>query len=312
MADRILVIGSGVIGLTTAILLAEAGHPVRIRTAELPMNTTSVVAGALLGPVMESTDERAREWVQYGGQIFGGLAADPATGVRMQRGRLLSRRPGELPGWASAALGFEECAGGDRPNGFPTAFWVTAPVADMRRYLRYLTDRFGGAGGQIEVDPVASLGEAAAEARLVFNCTGVDAAALTSDDDLESVRGQHVVVRNPGLTDFAYEVHGQQSWVGYFAHGDRVVLCGVAVPGSRDREPDPATTAAILARDAAIEPRLTGARVLGVEVGLRPRRSRVRIEAEDIDGSRIVHHYGHGGNGVAWSWGSARDAVGLA
>jgi hypothetical protein len=45
-ADAI-VVGAGVIGLTTGICLAEAGLRVRIRTAELPGQTTSAAAVAM-------------------------------------------------------------------------------------------------------------------------------------------------------------------------------------------------------------------------------------------------------------------------
>jgi D-amino-acid oxidase len=37
----------------------------------------------------------------------------------------------------------------------------------------------------------------------------------------------------------------------------------------------------------------------------------VRLEAEDVGGTRVVHNYGHGGNGVMLSWGCARAASDL-
>src|SRR5688572_30004844 len=46
----VAVIGSGVMGLTTARLVQEAGFPVRIYTAALPANTTSAVAGGQVSP----------------------------------------------------------------------------------------------------------------------------------------------------------------------------------------------------------------------------------------------------------------------
>ena len=61
-------------------------------------------------------------------------------------------------------------------------------------------------------------------------------------------------------------------------------------------------------------PALSGARVLGHRVGLRPARPEVRLEAEDGEGGRVVHCYGHGGAGVTLSWGCADEvpARGLA
>ena len=312
MNNDVLVIGAGVTGLTTAILLAEAGRQVRIRTAEPPLATTSAVAGALLGPIIDDEDPRVNRWLVAGDAMFRLLAADPATGIRVATGRLVSRWGGGLPPWAPAIPGFAECVGDDLPAGFGTGFVVQLPIADMRRYLGYLEVRLRAAGGRIDVDPVRSLAEAADSAPVVVNCTGSYAGRLTPDDDLHPVRGQHVIVRNPGLDEFLFEGgSGTPTWAGYFPHGDRVVLGGIAVPGQWDLTPDDDVTAGILARTIAVEPRLAGAEVLGVEVGLRPVRSKVRIEATQIGSAMVVHHYGHGGNGVQWSWGSAQDAAAL-
>lgn len=48
---RILVVGAGVIGLTAAVRLLEAGHRVNVIARDLPLETTSVVAGALWYPI---------------------------------------------------------------------------------------------------------------------------------------------------------------------------------------------------------------------------------------------------------------------
>lgn len=306
----VLVIGAGVTGLTTAVLLAEQGARVLVRTAEEPTATTSVVAGALLGPIHgEPDDDRVRGWLAHGDTVFRELALDPITGVRVRWGRLFD--PGEPEASIRATPGYAVCTGQEAIPRPGTTYRAQLPLADMRRYLPYLVDRLHRAGGAVEIGAVASLAAAAALAPVVVNCTGVAAATLAGDGDLHPVRGQHVVVADPGLDEFCYEGYAP-TWTSWFPYGDRVVLGGVSVPGVWDRTPDPAVTAAILDRAARREPRLRGAEVLGVEVGLRPRRSRMRIEVETVDRARVVHHYGHGGNGVQWSWGTARDAVALA
>ena len=45
---------------------------------------------------------------------------------------------------------------------------------------------------------------------------------------------------------------------------------------------------------------------------LRPSRTEVRLEEEEIGGVRVIHNYGHGGAGVTLSWGCADEVVSIA
>ncbi len=191
------------------------------------------------------------------------------------------------------------------------AFWVELPVADMRRYLPYLQQRAATAGVTMEVEPIASMAEAARLAPVVVNCTGAAARHFASDPSVTSVKGQHVIVRNPGIDTFCFEGGAVGSWTGIFPHRDRVVLGGIERPDDWDLQPDVAATAEIVARCVAVEPRLAGAEVLAVEVGLRPQRPSARVEVEFVGGTAVLHNYGHGGVGVMHSWGSAAEVLGL-
>src|SRR5690606_37847565 len=94
--------------------------------------------------------------------------------------------------------------------------------------------------------------------------------------------------------------------------GDDVILGGTSEVGAWSTAADPTTTAAILERCAALEPRLRGAAILEVLVGLRPCRSEVRLGREVIGEAAVIHNYGHGGAGVTLSWGCAAEAAALA
>ncbi|XP_067098929.1 D-aspartate oxidase isoform X2 [Osmerus mordax] len=95
-----------------------------------------------------------------------------------------------------------------------------------------------------------------------------------------------------------------------------VNCCGL---GSRslvgDEEVDQGDSEGILERCSRLEPSLSRAQVLGEWVGLRPGRRNPRLARELVLlGGRqvpVVHNYGHGGWGVALSWGTALDALGL-
>ena len=307
----VLVVGAGVIGLTTAVCLAEAGADVAVWTADPPRRTTSAVAGAMCGPTITGPDDPATGWARVSDDAFRVLAAQAGTGVHLVRGRLVSKSGGALPPWASTVPGFAPCAPTELPPGFGVGFWAELPFADMPRYLDHLVGRLTAAGGRLELRAVGHLAEAAAAAAIIVNATGAGARALAPDSSVRAVKGQHVIVENPGVDTFLYEGGASAAWTGIFPHGDHLVLGGVAVEDDWDRRPDPAVTEAILARAAAAEPRLVGARVLGVEVGLRPARPTVRLEEEAIGAARCIHSYGHGSVGVTLSWGCAREVAAL-
>jgi D-amino-acid oxidase len=90
-----------------------------------------------------------------------------------------------------------------------------------------------------------------------------------------------------------------------------VILGSVAQRDDWDIMPRESDTERILEGCAAFEPRLRDARVVEQQVGLRPMRDTVRVEAEPLGAARLVHNYGHGGTGVGLSWGCAREVVAL-
>jgi D-amino-acid oxidase len=307
--NQILVLGAGVTGLTAALCLAEAGHAVRIRTSAPPQSTTSRAAGAMWGSTFAGPHDAVDRWARTSLEDFRRLAADPDSGVRMATGILASSEGNAPP--PAAFPGVEIRASQRRVPG-KTCFEATLPVIDMPRYLDHLAARLAELGIEPELAPVASLDAALAEAPVVVNCTGVAARDLVPDPTVRPVRGQHLVVSNPGLAEgFLMTEPLQPTWAGWVVHGERVVLGGLAQDGDEDPRPREADADGILERCAAIEPRLADAKVLGHEVGLRPMRDVVRVEREVRGDVLVVHDYGHGGSGVALSWGCAREVTEL-
>lgn len=302
-----LVIGAGVCGLTTAICLAEAGLRTRIRTASPPERTTSVAAGAIWGPVMTGSADKVREWARTGLEVLTALEGEPASGIRPASGKEVSRVPADPPGWSDLLPGLRLCGPSELPDGFVSGWHYTAPLATMPVYLGYLRARFEQAGGQIEVAPVESLG--AVDAPLMVNCTGTGAHDLVPDPAVVPVRGQVVLVANPGIDEFYIDhSQGPPDYVYFFPHGDTLLLGGTAQEGAWDMPPRPEVAERILADCSAVDPRIRGAEVIGHRVGLRPYRPEVRLEAETLPDGRVLwHNYGHGGAGITLSWGCARE-----
>jgi D-amino-acid oxidase len=305
-ADAV-VVGAGVAGLTTAISLTEAGLSTRIVTAAPPRETTSVAAGAIWGPVRCGPPDRTYEWARTGLAVLSELTDEPAAAIRQVSGIEVAAGPATPPEWLNLVPDLRLLADDELPDGFSSGWHYTAPVVTMPLYLDYLRSRYESRGGTIEVAPVTSL--ASVDARVVVNCSGIGARDLVPDPAVYPVRGQVVVVENPGIDEFYIDhtLHGDD-YVYMFPHGDTVLLGGTAQQGDWDLLPREDVAGRILRDCTAVQPRLRGARIVAERVGLRPCRPEVRLESEPLPGGRTLwHNYGHGGAGVTLTWGCARE-----
>ena len=307
----VIVVGCGVIGLSSAIRIGESGLGVRIIAAALPLETTSSVAAALWYPYKAYPEDRVLFWGSRTFEVFEELAHVPESGVRMREGVEVWRDPVPDPWWASAVPGVRRCTEDELPPGCRDGHSFTAPIVEMPVYLGYLLDRFVRAGGRIEHRAIASLEELVDEG-LIVNCAGLGARDLVGDTSMEPIRGQIVRVRNPGLERFVLDEDNPAGVTYIVPRSKDCVLGGTAESGEWDTEPDPEIAAGILQRCAELEPRLAGAEVLEHKVGLRPGRPEIRLERENVDrGPPRVHNYGHGGSGITLSWGCAEETLRL-
>jgi len=296
---RVVVVGAGVIGLTVAVVLREAGIDADVVAREPPERTTSAVAAALWYPYRALPIERVTAWSAQTFARLGELAAAPGAGVRLRAGVELVDRAEPDPWWRDA-LG-----GGDALARTSEGWRFTAPVVDMSLHLPWLVARLRALGGELSVREVDALG--ALDADAVVNCAGLGARDLAGDGTVTAVRGQVVRVAAPVVDEWLLDQRDPRELIYVVPRERDVVLGGTALDGVEDLAPDPATTAAIRARCAALVPALRDAPVVDVAVGLRPVRPRVRLEAD----GRVVHCYGHGGAGVTLAWGCAFEVAAL-
>lgn len=305
MSD-VIVVGGGVSGLTTALVLAERGHRVRVWSREPAATTTSAVAGGLWWPYRIEPEDLVGNWALSTLRWYQELADRPAqTGVRLVSGVHRGERLGALGPWAAELTGLVEVEEGLRAR---------LPLIDMPVYLGWLERRLTAAGGVIERRTVTSLDEAAARAPVVINCTGLGARGLVPDAGMRPVRGQLVLVENPGIEEWFTEADpASEATTYFFPQPGRLILGGTAEVDNWSTVPDPGTAGEIVARCARIRPEIARARITGHVAGLRPARDAgVRIEAEPLPGGgRLVHNYGHGGAGVTVAWGCAETAAQL-
>jgi D-amino-acid oxidase len=307
---EVVVVGGGVIGLTTAVALVERGRRVRVWTRDPVERTTSAVAGALWWPYRIQPAGPARAWALRSLDVYEELAGRPeVTGVRMVEGVLGGADLDGAEAWAASRVPGLRAATAEEYTG--TGVWARLPLIDMPAHLPWLRERFLKAGGTVEERTVTDFAEV--DAPVVVNCAGLGARELVPDASVRPVRGQLVVVENPGIHTWVVSADAAGEMAYFFPQPGRLLLGGTADEDAWSTEPDPAVAEAIVRRCAAVRPEIAGARVLEHRVGLRPTRDAVRLERELLpDGRTLVHNYGHGGGGVTVAWGCAEEAAELA
>jgi len=333
MTIRVTVAGAGVVGLTCAVRLAEAGFTVDVLARELPLETSSAAGGGLWLPAApdpsgagpdaarwaRATLHALRELAAAGGAAHQTTGTTTGTGSGSGSGGTgVVQRPGLLLGPDAAAglravsedvgLTRTETAGtpaGVDPRRDDTGWRAVLPLVDLDRYLPYLVRRLSAAGGTLTRLALATL-----PARgVVVNCTGVAARAMVPDPAVTPARVQVLRLADPGLGEWVLDTTpGGECWVA--PHGDHVVVGGPVQDGEWSPTPDPAVAAVLRERAARLVPALADAAELGHRVGLRPRRAGgVRLASERRGEATVVHCYGHGAAGLTLSWGTADDVV---
>jgi D-amino-acid oxidase len=306
---KLRVVGAGVIGLTSALRLAEAGHQVEVVAAELPQATTSSVAAAIWYPYRAAATAEVIRWLAATYATLGELARDPESGVRLRRGKELFREPVADPWWQQAVPSLERVTADQLPAGYVDGYQLTVPVVDMAIHLSWLVDRLREFAVSIQHHRLDALGTAFAGVDAVVNCAGFGARKLAGDPSVRPVRGQIIVVEQFGLTDWLLDQHDPKRLTYLVPRGNTVVLGGTAEEDDDSLEVRPAVADAILARCGELVPSVAGARILDHRVGLRPARPTVRLETELGSQGPVIHCYGHGGAGVTLSAGCADDVV---
>ena len=213
----VAVIGSGVMGLSTARLVQEAGFPVTIYTAALPPDTTSNIAGGQFHPFSvfrdsEVTPEFRAQFARaldYSWRRFQIMVGED-YGVRWLPTYVESDSPEEkviatFPPVNRMLRTAEHPFPIDSMRRYDTLYVETG------RYLRQMLTDFQVAGGTIAIRKFATPADIAALSEsLVFNCTGLGSRDLFNDQDMHPARGQLAIlepqpeVRYAALGDFGY------------------------------------------------------------------------------------------------------------
>lgn len=237
----VAVIGCGVVGLSTARLVQEAGFPVTIHAKALPPDTTSNIAGGQWHPFglfRESavTPEWKRQYLaaaEYSWRRFQLLVGED-YGVRW------------LPTYSQTSGGLEEqllptfppdnriLRAEEHPFPVPVMTRYDTMYVETGRYLRQLMRDVQIAGGRIAIRDFATPADVAAlPERLVFNCTGLGARDLFGDTELTPIRGQLAILLPQPEVRYAFT--GQAGYM--FPRPDGILLGGTFERGVWDATP---------------------------------------------------------------------------
>ena len=246
----VAVIGSGVMGLTTARLVQEAGFPVTIYTADIPPNTTSNLAGGQWGPTGHYREALVTpEWrAQYAAALATSWRRfqhldEARYGVHWLPTYTEAERVGS-PGLEAYYPDSRILNRDEHPFAADDVAVYRTMYVEVGRYLNQLARDVLAGGGQIRVRRFASPAELSALAEtLLFNCTGLGSRELFGDEEVGPVRGQIVMLAPQPEVQYAYTLPA-----GYmFPRADGIVLGGTFEHGEWSTDPEPSTIRHILA-----------------------------------------------------------------
>ena len=312
MTQRITVIGAGVIGLTCAHELAEAGHEVTVVADRSPGDTVSTVAGGLWFPYRSEKSELADHLLERSLTRFAELADlaeqaeaaaenedkdlnedaadlldfdDDVPPVLMSRGTVRERLDPPDRDWINPV---STVLGEDSVELVPGGVTATLPMVNTPAYLAWLMDACRVAGVAFTWRTVESLESlildigTAERPDAVVLCTGIRGGELLGgDDEVTPVRGQLILMANGEgenkLTEWITDTDDVDAQVYVLPRGEDIVVGGVSEVDSWDDQPNVETAEAILDRAEALVPELKELPIIGHGAGLRPARTSIRL-----------------------------------
>ncbi|RIJ32619.1 FAD-dependent oxidoreductase [Henriciella mobilis] len=265
----IAVLGAGVMGLTTALILARRGHAVTVYAEHLPPHTTSNIAGVLWFPTgyfdrnVATPDflRRNHLLIRAAHRGFLPYVNRPGYGVYWADHHALSRRTpvayDSLPGGDDI---YPELQRAHENTLFGYAFMerFRAMIIDPDFYLDEIMQDAQIAGAHFIGTRLSGLSDVEALPEpVIVNCTGLGARDLFGDESLVPIRGQLSHLLPQPEIDYSYVAPTAEGVLYMFPRKTGIVLGGTHEMGETAMEPDPAQIKRMVEGHAELANRLS-------------------------------------------------------
>ena len=261
--NRAAVMGSGIMGLTTARLLQDAGWEVTIYTRDPSRHSTSNVGAGQWAPTSVFEEGVASKAFEAQYRFASRIAhhayqnhAGAGYGVSFIENYYIGDEPREanfylreMPELFSSIADLEP---GEHP--FPTRYVkrTVTMLIQPAQFLRRVRNDFFIAGGKIVARDFKSLSEVLSlEENTIFNCTGLGAKALFDDEEMQPAKGQLVFLPPDPEVDYL-SVGGGSDVTYMFPRSGEILLGGSYKIGDWSRHPEPDVTARIIEDNQAV------------------------------------------------------------
>ncbi|CAG8307989.1 unnamed protein product [Penicillium salamii] len=306
------IIGSGIIGLLSALTLTDAGYKVSIVARDLPGDESQDWASPWAGvSIYPHPDVGGHDLQTENFKYFWALAhRDPTSGVQVVKAtEYYDDREDDTSIWYKTMVPRYRRIPKDKLiDGAQMGFTYTSMTINPHFLLPWIQKQLKARGVRFIRKTLGSIDEARkiTGAKVIVHASGLGALTLANDKNVEAIRGQTMFV----TTDFDELKMYQGSHYTYviprmFTNG--AIIGGVSQPGSSDREVDTKLRSDIVRRVQALTGGDIGAIDLNKDVqkdivAFRPgRKGGYRLEAE----GQTVHAYGFAGLGYIFSYGVA-------
>ena len=251
------VIGSGIMGLTSARLLQDAGWDVTIYTRDISRHSvsnvgagqwapTSVFEEGIASKTFEAQYKYAARIAHHAYQNLGGAH----YGIRFLENYYLSDEPTkenyylrELPELFSSVADLEPH---EHPFPVPFVKRTVTMMIEPAIFLRRVRDDFLLSGGHFKIQNFTNIAEILSlKENTIFNCTGLGSKALFKDDELTPVKGQLVFIPPDPAIDYL-TVGGGSDVTYMFPRKGEILLGGSGQIDDWSRHPEPEVTERII------------------------------------------------------------------